>query len=479
MKANNSKPKIDLAPPKKESKRKSKREPRNAQANKEFKSYKPGQVIFRKVEEIKKTEKSVRAKYKEKQKQVFGVVRDVQNEVEMQPAEDLGKSNYGKLPDDIRTDVSKKEEEKEWKDEGGEWNQINPKTPSKASEPDELKLDERDEKFIGENFVGKLQEIMQANVGMNNFEDWRQGIADLTERFRENAQRDEAAIDRQSYGPWNTDRYLWHELKNFDANYENLYDTEGAFNQLIKFIADLKGIWNTAQTKQGQEKNNLMYDNFTGGCLGVLTAFAREIEDLKEKMQMVTASLTDFIEEILTRKLKTDQRVYHIERVMETWIKAEEQPNQEKKEIKASKRNEKIQQKKEMNIKSYKEKGNWIEEEEWKKMTRGQRVLKRWKFSDTHQVMDWRSWQSLSRKERDQFIVDKKKWWEAREKEINEQVGGDSRKKFEAMAKMRFFSRRYVWGNKTYNMSGYRVRNFRNQTRSKIGEQLKEINNTK
>lgn len=59
----------------------------------------------------------------------------------------------------------------------------------------------------------------------------------------------------------------------------------------------------------------------------------------------------------------------------------------------------------------FKNKNVWIEEEEWKKLTEYERVIRRFNFSIGHQWVDPIYWTKFSREERNKFKRRRKIWW--------------------------------------------------------------------
>lgn len=59
----------------------------------------------------------------------------------------------------------------------------------------------------------------------------------------------------------------------------------------------------------------------------------------------------------------------------------------------------------------FKNKNVWIEEEEWKKLTEYERVMRRFNFSIGHQWVDPIYWTKFSREERNKFKRRRKIWW--------------------------------------------------------------------
>ena len=79
---------------------------------------------------------------------------------------------------------------------------------------------------------------------------------------------------------------------------------------------------------------------------------------------------------------------------------------------------EKIRRKKQDNIKKYKENHSWIPDEEWKKLSFFDRIIKRWNFSDMHQcLIPWEE-KKLSKEELRQFHQRKESWRIKRVKEL-------------------------------------------------------------
>ena len=479
---NNKSHKIDLSPQGKKSTKQSRKEPRKPEARKIFTAYRPGLNIAKRAEEIQAKAKfqvvngrGARKKYR----------KDKMDEESVKP----------KPEDDIKTEVKdqnivpmeeeeKEKEKQEWKEGEGPWGED--ERSSSGSMPTEVKMDERDIEFLKTNKTADMFAPVFANqTGLKDLIDWRYGLQDLTTlaiSLNEFRQKEETE-NWNSYG-LNKDFWNLMRSKGKDVDPKNMDtwpQTRSSRAQLHKVFEDMiyvsKQMNDESKYPEDKKLDKLEWfiQSIGGFYFGVMVALYRDIEVMQEQINHLTAIVDDYTREATNRKWKADQRVYSIEKVVDDWIRKEGPAKAEEKQIK---RNEKIQQKKEENKKAYKEKGIWIADEEWKKLSRGQKVLKRWNFSDTHQVMDWRSWQSLSRIERDEFIKRKNEWWKKREEEISKEVGGDLNKKFEAMQKMRFFSRRYLWGNKTYDINGYRVRNFRLNNKSKQG-QLKELDNTK
>ena len=79
---------------------------------------------------------------------------------------------------------------------------------------------------------------------------------------------------------------------------------------------------------------------------------------------------------------------------------------------------EKIRRKKQDNIKKYKENHSWIPDEEWKKLSFFDRIIKRWNFTDMHQcLIPWEE-EKLSKEELYQFHQKKENWRINRIKEL-------------------------------------------------------------
>lgn len=78
----------------------------------------------------------------------------------------------------------------------------------------------------------------------------------------------------------------------------------------------------------------------------------------------------------------------------------------------------KIQRKKQDNINKYKKNHSWIPDEEWKKLSFFDRIMKRWNFSDMHQcLIPWEE-KKLSKEELYQFHQKKETWRINRIKEL-------------------------------------------------------------
>ena len=71
---------------------------------------------------------------------------------------------------------------------------------------------------------------------------------------------------------------------------------------------------------------------------------------------------------------------------------------------------EKRERQKAENMEKYKNEGTWIEEEEWKKLSIGQQILKRFIFAVDHQNLLPSQWKQLSDDEKNQFDLNREKW---------------------------------------------------------------------
>ena len=70
------------------------------------------------------------------------------------------------------------------------------------------------------------------------------------------------------------------------------------------------------------------------------------------------------------------------------------------------------------NIEKYKKNKTWIEEKDWKKMTFFQRIMKRWRFTDTHQCLTPWDEGKLNEQEMIEFHQAKQKWRSERKQDI-------------------------------------------------------------
>ena len=62
------------------------------------------------------------------------------------------------------------------------------------------------------------------------------------------------------------------------------------------------------------------------------------------------------------------------------------------------------------NINKYKSNNTWIEEKDWKKLSRYEKIMKRWVFSDTHQCLSPYDEAVLTKEELKAFHEEKRKW---------------------------------------------------------------------
>ena len=441
--------KIDLAPPKKDSKK----EPRSDKKEKpppRFGVYRPAQVIAKKVEEIKEKEKkekeSVRLRYKAKE--------SAKDHMEVEDPKDEIK------------------EPGAWGEESGvigkDWAEIGEKEKSESA-PDEVKMDDRDIAYKAFDIQSFLVPHLVKNTSISEFTDWRQGLKDAFDSIKALAENSDAVMDKAKYSKWtqNISKQItvFRDLISKGLNSASK-ELSNPADQLLYVASDLDSI--DKQLKEEDKKEFVpkkIQATLNLGFLSVFLSLIREVQMLREQNQLLLLSLDNYIKELLDRKWKADQRVYQIERVMEKWVKEEEEVPKEKGEEKkkeiAKKREEKRLKIKEENIEKYKKEKSWIEKEEWEKMPIGERVLKRWKFTDQHQIMDTKSWRSLNKEQKKDFLEKKKAWREARGKEIEKEIEKDKAKGSLMRRIFNFYNFRYKNTFGTFNTDGRKVENFR------------------
>lgn len=470
MKANISKSTINLGPPKKETKkepRKDKLEEKNV-----FAVYRPAKSISKKVQQIKEEEKkmSVRERYikakEDKSKEEGMEVDDAEGKV--YPGEDI--NTDAKVEDNVKVD------DKSWVG-GGDW--VKEKSAKSESAPDEVKMDERDSNFLSQ---AKFKEIfephLKKNSSLKEFVDWRLGLQDMGISLKNLTENSEMKFQKKDFSYWtqaaNKDFFGFLKLLHSSGLASVGNQISNSRDMLEYLISDVIDASKSGKDLKEQDLKQFIpkkpQEVLNAGFISVLIALIREADLLREQFQFLFLSIEDYIKEALNRKWKADQRVYQIERVMENWIKNEEElplPSR-KKDVKREewekKRDEKRTKLREENIAKYKNEKTWIEEDKWKEMLPGERTLLRWKFSDQHQVMDRKSWMSLSKEQKSKFLEEKSKWREKRGKEIDEEIKTNPAKGLLTKRLFNFYNFRYKNNYGTFSADGWRVQNFRFRT---------------
>lgn len=467
MKGPTIKGKIDLAPPPKEDKKEVIKNTKNHKTL--FSVYRPAKTIATKVEQISKEEKkkkvvkkSLKEPRKDKEKKME--IDDEQNDIRTDKVKDL--------PQDEWEEPEKKEKEENRMDEEGREGDKN----SDESAPDEVKMDERDSLFLKQaNLKELLDNFVKSNANIKEFEDWRRGIQDVGLSVRELSEVNNHVMEKKNYSSWTKSGLTWQKFSSFLINQAEgkggKNDMTNPMDQMNYFLSDFASI--QKQMKDDDLKNfvpDKLQSVINAGYLSLLFSLMKEVDILREQVQVLTLSLEDYMKEKLNREWKADQRTYQIERVVEKWLTEEEAGaiGKSKKDVKREewekKKQEKRQKVKEENIEKYKKEKTWINDEDWNKLIPGERVLKRWKFSDQHQVMDVRSWATLSKEQKKDFLENKKQWREKRLKEIEKEIESNPAKGNLSRRIFNFYNLRFKNQFGTYNTMGRKVENFHFRT---------------
>ena len=454
--------KINLAPPPKESKKEVIKNTKNHKTV--FSVYRPAKTIATKVEQISKEEKKKKAvnkslKEPRKDKEKKMEIDDEQNDIRTDKSKDL--------PEDAWAEPEKNENKMDEEGREGDKN-------SDESAPDEVKMDERDSLFLKQaNLKELLGNFVKSNANIKEFEDWRRGIQDVGLSVRELSEVNNHVMEKKNYSSWTRSGLTWQKFSGFLINQSEgkggKNDMTNPMDQMNYFLSDFASI--QKQMKDDDLKNfvpDKLQSVINAGYLSLLFSLIKEVDILREQVQILTLSLEDYTKEKLNREWKADQRTYQIERVVEKWLTEEDAGGRSKKDIKREewekKKQEKRKKVKEENIEKYKKEKTWISEEDWNKLIPGERVLKRWKFSDQHQVMDVRSWATLSKEQKKEFLENKKQWREKRLKEIEKEIESNPAKGNLTRRIFNFYNLRFKNDFGTYNTMGRKVENFHFRT---------------
>ena len=100
------------------------------------------------------------------------------------------------------------------------------------------------------------------------------------------------------------------------------------------------------------------------------------------------------------------------------------------------------------NIKKYKEENVWIDDKDWKKLSVYERIMKRWKFTDTHQCLTPWDEGKLSDQELKDFHDRKKSWRATRKEELvkNNKQNTWIMRRFEKFCHARIIGNRFWQG---------------------------------
>ena len=464
MKGPNIKGKINLAPPPKEDKKEVIKNTKNHKTL--FSVYRPARTIATKVEQISKEEKRkkvVKKSLKEPRK-------DKEKKMEIDDEGNDIRTDKKDLPQDEWEEPEKNNEDNKMDEDGREEGEKN----SDESVPDEVKMDEKDALFLKQaNLKELLNNFVTSNASIKEFEDWRRGIQDVGLSVRELSEVNNHVMDKKNYSSWTKSGLTWQKFSSFlieqASGKGGKNDMTNPMDQMNYFLSDFASV--QKQMKDEDLKNfvpDKLQSVINAGYLSLLFSLMKEVDILREQVQILTLSLEDYTKETLNRNWKADQRTYQIERVVEKWLNEEEAVGKSKKDVKREewekKKQEKRQKVKEENIEKYKKEKTWIEDEEWNKLIPGERVLKRWKFSDQHQVMDVRSWATLSKEQKKEFLEKKKQWRENRLKEIEKEVESNPAKGNLTRRIFNFYNLRFKNQFGTYNTMGRKVENFHFRT---------------
>lgn len=184
----------------------------------------------------------------------------------------------------------------------------------------------------------------------------------------------------------------------------------------------------------------------------------KEIKILKEKVKGLTdenASLKDKVNQMdndldeqgIQNIQNNIKRIYD-----EAKIEAKKGKNNYLKNNKFL--DKKFQQLKEKNIKEYKEKKTWIEKDEWNKMNWYDRVMLRWKFTDTHQCLLPKEEKMLTEEQRKDFHEKKRQWRAMRSQEFADK-GENNRFSNDYRKFIRFCHQRTVGNSHFWNLDSY------------------------
>ena len=184
------------------------------------------------------------------------------------------------------------------------------------------------------------------------------------------------------------------------------------------------------------------------GIFSILMSLVKEVSELRTVVAILATGVEQSQKDLLLKSLRQKERLEAVEVPVLEWmlnenndlVKNEKQLEKEKKEAEVKVK------KKEERIKAYKNKGDWLEDEEWNKLNAGQKALKRFNFSDTHQNLTTIQFGMLSRKEKDDFLKAKQEWRSKRKTEL-ELLIKDEKSKGKAekdLKRFNFFNSHYI-----------------------------------
>lgn len=190
-----------------------------------------------------------------------------------------------------------------------------------------------------------------------------------------------------------------------------------------------------------------------------------QVNTLKQLNIKQLIALKKLGEETVKIKVATDDRILQIEKPVVKWVKEENKEDSPEEKKKREERKKLKQEAKLARIERYKKEKSWIEEEEWNKLSAGNKALHRFVFTDVHQNLTFEQWNTITRDQKNEFIKEKNAYREKRMKEIEELAKENKEKADKARRQFNFFQYRVIdrgivcdlRGNPFQN-SGYRKR---------------------
>jgi hypothetical protein len=288
----------------------------------------------------------------------------------------------------------------------------------------------------------------------------------------------ENLIDAEMHGKVNTDwkknmdyvKDLLEELKPEDTKGEAM-PVNWMFDEAMAKIVDIKAILDPLQKSnnrpQVQLKNviaslseiivkNKSYPNLANniqwitsvGMFTIIMSLVKELTRLRTVVAFLATGVEQSQKDLLLKSLRMKERLESVEAPVLEWmlnennemVKNEKQIEKEKKEAEVKNK------KKEERIQTYKNKGDWLDEEAWNKLNAGQKALKRFNFSDTHQNLTTVQFSMLSKKEKEDFLKAKQEWRVKRKAELDNLVK-DEKSKGKAekdLKRFNFFNSHYI-----------------------------------
>lgn len=473
--ANFSRHKIDLAPPKKENVKQAKDPPKEEDKPvRVYGVYKPASNIASYNRKTYSYYKELK-KFNEQKKSPFGVIRK-------EPRKD--KPQGMDLEEEPKNEMKIDEWDNYREPQDDEINTTEKKVKESVSEsektPEQVEMDEKDKFYLQQDSAKKmLEHLFAKNPNLTHFEEWRTALTDLVTSEQTMAKRQGDYFDESKFSEWYADapnltnRLIRYAKAKYSDPEETIFpktfEPEIQLNQMISDMATLPSDKNNLQRiKEEKEKGKLVTQRelttLTSYMFSMFMSLVKENKELKEQIQFLTTIIDDNFRESTRRKWKTDQRAFEVEKVVNNWIGQEEEMLAP--ELKKMERKKKIKEKAEKNIEKYKKEKVFIEEEEWKKLPKAERVLKRFVFSDVHQNVDYWTWNEMSREQRNKFLTEKTEWRRAREEQIRKEFKDDKAKLDKVMNTFNYFQYRYLRGMFICNLDGYPIRrNFRNRAK--------------